>query len=173
MMNRFNFLLVLSLGMLAFACNQNSKAQKQELPKGGAYYGEEFKPDEVVSVENINEKMKKEGGYAGVVKGEVTAACKKKGCWMKMNTGQEDMRIFFKDYGFFVPTDSEGADVYVRGKVFYDTTSVKELRHYAMDGGANEEEIAQITKPKVQLVMEADGVYMYNKQGKKKANSKL
>jgi len=94
------------------------------------------------------------------VSGEVLAACQAKGCWMtlQMPDGQ-DMRVTFKDYGFFVPKDSPGKEAIVEGRAYYDTTSVDMLRHYAVDGGMSEEEAEKTyTEPEVTLAFEATGV---------------
>ena len=42
--------------------------------------------------------------------GKITDVCVKKGCWMKLDMGNDKVvRVTFKDYGFFVPTDASGA----------------------------------------------------------------
>ena len=85
--------------------------------------------------------------------------CQNKGCWMKVETADGSMmRIKFKDYGFFVPMDISGKNVIFEGLAFKDTTSVEDLKHYAMDGGQTEEEIAAITKPEINTSFLADGV---------------
>ena len=85
--------------------------------------------------------------------------CKKKGCWMKVETASGDMmRVTFKDYGFFVPMDITGKEVVMEGTAYLDTTSVEDLRHYAEDGGATEEEIAAITEPEIATTFVATGV---------------
>tara|TARA_R100001015_G_C4621546_1_gene178755 strand:- start:119 stop:658 length:540 start_codon:yes stop_codon:yes gene_type:complete len=85
--------------------------------------------------------------------------CKKKGCWMKVETASGDMmRVTFKDYGFFVPMDITGKEVVMEGTAYLDTTSVEDLRHYAQDGGATEEEIAAITEPEIATTFVATGV---------------
>ena len=48
--------------------------------------------------------------------------------------------------GFFVPKDCEGKVAYMEGTAFYDTTSVDDLRHYAVDGGMSEEEAAKTNR---------------------------
>jgi hypothetical protein len=68
------------------------------------------------------------------------------------------MRIKFKDYGFFVPMDISGKNVIFEGLAFKDTTSVEDLKHYAMDGGQTEEEITAITEPEINTSFLADGV---------------
>jgi hypothetical protein len=72
----------------------------------------------------------------------------------------EEMRVTFKDYGFFVPLDAAGKTVIMEGKAYYDTTSVDMLRHYAEDAGESPEEIEKITEPKLELAFEATGVLL-------------
>jgi hypothetical protein len=94
------------------------------------------------------------------VEGEITATCQAKGCWMtlKMADGS-DMRVRFRDYGFFVPKDAAGKMAIVEGKAFLDTVSVESLRHYAVDGGMSEEEAEKkYTAPEITLSFEATGV---------------
>ena len=56
-----------------------------------------------------------------LVEGEVRRACTRKGCWMELSEGQDPTapgcRVTFKDYGFFVPTDSAGSKARVEAKV--------------------------------------------------------
>ena len=68
-----------------------------------------------------------------------------------------EMMVRFKDYGFFVPLDASG-EVLIHGKAFISETSVDDLRHYAEDAGASDDEIAAITTPKTSYNFEADGV---------------
>ena len=41
----------------------------------------------------------------------MTRVCQMKGCWMELAADNDTsgVRVTFKDYGFFVPTDSQGA----------------------------------------------------------------
>lgn len=71
-----------------------------------------------------------------------------------------DMRVRFKDYGFFVPLDSEGSEAIIEGIAYRDTVPVDELRHYAEDAGKSEEEIAAITEPEVNVRFLAHGVLL-------------
>lgn len=93
------------------------------------------------------------------VKGEVTAVCQKKGCWMKMERPSgKAMRITFKDYGFFVPKDLSGRQVVMKGKAYQDTVSAKVRRHFARDEGKSEEEVKQISEPTTRIAFKATGV---------------
>ena len=95
------------------------------------------------------------------MKGTIMEVCQAKGCWMKVNLSDEkEVFVKFKDYGFFVPTDSQGKEVIMNGLAFIEEMSVEDQRHYAMDKGASEEEAKQITAPKRTLRFEADGVYI-------------
>ena len=94
------------------------------------------------------------------MEGKVNAVCEKKGCWMTMamDNGKE-IRVTFKDYGFFVPKDIAGKNAVVEGVISMTTTSVEELRHYAVDGGMSEEEAEKkYTEPEEALAFEATGV---------------
>lgn len=92
--------------------------------------------------------------------GEITDVCSKKGCWMKLDMGNDKVvRVTFKDYGFFVPTDASG-EVVVNGKAYVSETSVDDLKHYAEDAGKSPEEIAKITEPEVTMSFVADGVLL-------------
>ena len=94
------------------------------------------------------------------IKAEVITSCKKKGCWMdvKMANG-ETMKVTFKDYGFFVPTDGlNGKTAYLEGKAMRSVTDVATLKHYAEDAGKSQEEIDAITEPEESIRFEATGV---------------
>jgi len=81
---------------------------------------------------------------------EVQSVCAKKGCWMKLELPEEqNAHITFKDYGFFVPKDSQGHNMLVNGMAFIEKTDVETLKHYAEDAGDSEADIAKITEPQL------------------------
>tara|TARA_R110001632_G_scaffold42605_6_gene107890 strand:- start:1736 stop:2242 length:507 start_codon:yes stop_codon:yes gene_type:complete len=92
----------------------------------------------------------------------IQEVCSKKGCWMKLPAGEseETIMVRFKDYGFFMPLDSNGKEVIVEGIAFVKEVSVADLKHYAEDAGKSVDEIAKITEPKMELAFEANGVLM-------------
>jgi len=96
------------------------------------------------------------------VRGNCTAVCKVKGCWMSLdNPGSDPVRVTFKDYAFFVPKDiDDKREVIVEGFAKYDTTDVETLRHFAEDEGKPQAEIDKISEPKIELVIIADGVFI-------------
>jgi len=77
-----------------------------------------------------------------------------------MGENNPEMRVWFKDYDFFVPLDGDGVEVVIAGKAYRSTVSVDEQIHLLKDENASEEEIAAITEPKLELGFEASGVYI-------------
>jgi hypothetical protein len=88
------------------------------------------------------EELASDGGdYVGQpirVIARVSEVCQKKGCFFIAQEGSSVMRISFKDYGFFVPTDISGKRVTFTGEVVAREITVDEAAHYAEDlGGAD------------------------------------
>ena len=75
----------------------------------------------------------------------------------------ESMRITFKDYGFFVPTNSQGFPIVLEGVAILTETDVATLQHFAEDQGKTAEEVAAITEPKREITFEATGVVIKEK----------
>ena len=125
------------------------------------YHGDKIETQKAVPVAELTAMMEKDGGFDNIkVEGNIEACCKAKGCWITMKLDDEkDMRVRFKDYGFFVPLDSEGKKAIIEGKAYYDTVPVEDLRHYAMDAGMTKEEAeAKYTEPELTINFEAHGV---------------
>ena len=144
------------------AMAEDSKDAKAEESPAGSY-GAEITADDVTSMDMFIADAGKLGNEDVMenvkIQANINSCCQKKGCWMMVDLGNgEEMRVTFKDYGFFVPLNSEGSEVIMRGKAFMQETSVDDLKHYAEDAGKSEEEIAAITEPEFSLAFEADGV---------------
>jgi len=126
-------------------------------PEG--FFGKIIEADGAKMIDQFATEM--EGKDSLKIKIQAVAAdvCQNKGCWMKVQTADGSMmRIKFKDYGFFVPMDISGKNVIFEGLAYKDTTSVEDLKHYAMDGGQSEEEIEAITEQEINTSFLADGV---------------
>ncbi|MET2983934.1 DUF4920 domain-containing protein [Aureibaculum conchae] len=152
---------------LAFiACKEEKKesAVKEETKIAYASFGDKITDENVISKKEMAKKFESlKSGDTIAVKfaSNINEVCKAKGCWMKLDLGDEkESMVRFKDYGFFVPLDADNKEVIVNGKAFVTETSVKELQHYAKDAGKSEEEIAKITEPKFTYAFEADGVLL-------------
>lgn len=100
-----------------------------------------------------------EGEIAIKTTGSIEKVCQSKGCWMVINDGQaKEVRVTFKDYGFFVPKNAMGNTATVEGILKKEVTSVEDLRHFAKDEGKSVAEIEEITEPEESYSFIADAV---------------
>lgn len=148
------------------ACKENSNKAQDAQKEAVAYlsYGDKITESDTISKEIMFQKFEslKTGDTINVkFASTVNEVCKTKGCWMKLDLGNgKESMVKFKDYGFFVPMDSDNKPVIVNGKAFITEMSVEEQQHLAKDGGKTKEEIDAITTPLVTYSFEADGVLM-------------
>jgi hypothetical protein len=165
-----NVVFLCLFALFAISCNQTDKKEKvenqteTELDEVAMNYtsiGDKITAEGVMSSEEIAEKynnMKPGDTIEVKFKSKVNAVCQNKGCWMKMDMGEAESMVKFKDYGFFMPKDLAGAEVIVGGVAFVEEMSVEDQRHFAEDAGKTEEEIAAITEPKRTLSFISNGV---------------
>jgi len=162
--------LCLCLGvMLTNACQQqdhdmhahhdmDSTAVADTLPSTGTF-GESIDETGVITLASLDAMVSPGKEVNAKVEGEIVEVCQKKGCWMTIKKDDgSTMRVTFKDYGFFVPKDAAGKRAVMSGLAYYDSVSVKSLKHYAEEAGKSSEEIAKITKSEFKLAFEAEGV---------------
>ena len=115
-----------------------------------------YQIDEKIKVQELFDSKSK---FNTKFKAEVTDVCQVKGCWMKLNIGNnKEVMVNFKDYGFFVPRDIIGKNVLVNGVAYKRSISIDELKHYAHDRGDSKEVINSITKPEEIFSLTANGV---------------
>jgi hypothetical protein len=158
-------LFLFLFGLFAWSCTQKNANTAEEMvsetqeesPTG--IFGEEINDSEVVSLEVLISELDQDGEFEGKVTGEIKEVCAMKGCWMTIDLPNgETMRVTFKDYGFFVPKNSQGFPVVIEGVALKKVTDVATLKHYAEDAGKSKEEIDAITAPKLEYAFEAIGV---------------
>ncbi len=70
-----------------------------------------------------------------LVETRIAKVCQKKGCFFVAHEGASTARVTFKDYGFFIPTDSGGKDVVLLGTFSRKSISKEEAAHYSADLG--------------------------------------
>ena len=122
-------------------------------------YGVSVTPEKALDASEVSAEFVDQDPKKVKIKGTVQQVCQVKGCWLTMEVGHDtSMRVTFKDYGFFVPTDSDGKTAVIEGELTKETISVATLKHFAKDAGKSEQEIAAITEPVQELVLVADGV---------------
>lgn len=125
--------LLLCLGGTAFAQDSMpaTSAQKNTFGEGVA------DASKAVALDSVLTKAESHKDKDVLVKGKVLKVCRKKGCWFVLQGADKSksIRITMKDYGFFVPTDCNGRDATVAGKLVVKTISEKMRKHLAEDEG--------------------------------------
>lgn len=164
-------LITLFFGMMILAaCSSDQAEQKQPAetaapPETDLVFGNNFElaSQSITEVDALLAEIKtrehEQKTESLQLTGEVVRVCQSKGCWLTLVASDgTEMRIKFKDYGFFVPKDLAGTRVALEGVAWKEVTSVATLRHYAEDDGAAEQEINAITRPQTEYLFEASGV---------------
>jgi hypothetical protein len=106
-------------------------------------YGQALTAGQSLPVATLVEKPDSYAGKAVTVEGTVRAACTNKGCWLELAESDKTgagappgCRVTFKDYGFFVPTNSAGSRARVQGTFELATVSAARVRHLEQEGAA-------------------------------------
>ena len=68
----------------------------------------------------------------------VAKVCQKKGCFFIAQDGDAVARVKFKDYAFFIPTDSADKQVTLTGVFTRKELTAEQASHYAADEGRTE-----------------------------------
>ena len=73
-----------------------------------------------------------------ILEGAVTKVCHVKGCWMELVPEGADrgIRVTFKNYAFFVPTDSQGLAARIEGVFEQNVFSKRDADHLIAEGVA-------------------------------------
>ncbi len=171
-MINYRLLLPILLPFFIIACSGNKSTLSSNIERSvnsdftvQETYGQAFDVgEEVYSVDETIKMLQNSDTVDVVLEANVESVCKVKGCWMNLVDTEDpsvDDAFFVKfvDYGFFMPLESEGYRVLVKGKAYREVTSVAELQHYAEDEGQSPEEIAKITEPAEELKILSSGVY--------------
>ena len=113
-----------------------------------------------ISSAQLDKKLQKYKKVENVaVKGKVIDVCDKKGCWLTVETeNNEKFFVKMKDYAFFVPTALKGKNVVLEGNAETKVISVDEQKHYAEDAKKSQAEIDAITKPQQEIRFVANGI---------------
>lgn len=108
-------------------------------------YGDEITSNDAVSTADLI-RVVTEDETSYKVKGVIEEVCQIKGCWMTLrNETGANIRVTFKDYGFFVPIDISGTEVIIEGLAAKEILDEDVARHYAEDGGKEYDESMRST----------------------------
>jgi hypothetical protein len=124
---------------LAFTCALAlTGCPKRQPPVTRTTHGAPVSPGDAKSIAVVIAAPDSFADKQVLVTGTVRAACQRKGCWMELaasdDKSQPGCRVTFKDYGFFVPTDSMGAQARVEGKAELRTVPADEVAHLEGEG---------------------------------------
>ncbi|MBK1440029.1 DUF4920 domain-containing protein [Parapedobacter sp. ISTM3] len=152
----------LTAAFAAMICLVALSRAQEEIPSAqpGVQYGKAINKDGAIDMQALAAKLAADSVYTGKVEGKVVEVCKKKGCFIRIERegAGDPILVRFKDYGFFMPQDIVGKTVVLDGQAKVKEVSVAQQQHFAEDAGKNATEIAQITQPKVDINIIADGV---------------
>ncbi|MBI2967452.1 MAG: DUF4920 domain-containing protein [Bacteroidetes bacterium] len=159
-------ILSLAFILIFFSCGERGHNHEHEHgdtaaveSAGTGSFGEAITEDGAILATEIATNTGDADSVALKVTGKITDVCQKKGCWMMVDIGNgKEMRVTFKDYGFFVPKDAAGKTAVIDGYAYKDTVPVEALKHYAEESGKPQSEIDAITEPEIALAYEARGV---------------
>jgi len=122
---------------------------------GSASYGAPFTPGPTVALTALLSNPKQYADQSLITEGHVQRACSRKGCWMEIGEGDTACRVTFKDYGFFVPTDSAGAQARVQGRITTQRVEPSRVAHLEGEGARFRNREADGSATEVQFIASA------------------
>ena len=148
------------LSLIALLAGTSLSAQ--ETPAEATQFGEAFPLEASAPVHSVSAVMTDSvlHGAPITIIGTIADVCQKKGCWMVVSDGTAQMRITFKDYGFFVPIDSQNRQVAIRGVVTIEEIPEDLAKHYAEESKGEDPDA--ISGPQRVITMVATGVRIVN-----------
>ena len=93
-----------------------------------------------------------------LLQAQIAQICQKKGCFFMVAEDDAMLRVTFREYGFFIPTDSSGKTVTLTGTLVGQHRSQAQVEHFLQDMGDNP---AVLTPGKVYEIV-ADAVRVPN-----------
>ena len=101
-------------------------------------------PDSVepVALSALIAQHEDHAGTSIAVAARVSQVCQKKGCFFIAKDGDTTVRVSFKDYSFFVPTDISGRDVTLVGELREVELTEEQAAHLEDDMGSDDAQVA-------------------------------
>lgn len=112
-----------------------------------------FTPGYLIRNSNVFE------GQEIATRGTIKQVCQKKGCFFILTDGENEARVTFKDYDFFIPTNTAGKEVRLVGTFDIKELSEDEAKHYAEDA---DEDPNDVEGRQVEYQIVATSVKIYN-----------
>jgi len=123
---------------------------------------------EAISVAELVVRMDRStNAQAFTIKAPLSAICQNAGCWVQVpKPDGKPLMVRFKNHFTIPPSTPIGTETFIHGVAYWDTVSVKALRHFAEDAGKSMEEINKITEPEFKLNFEGDGIKWISEKSK-------
>lgn len=158
------------LGMTSIAIGQQQPANEALRLSKPVETGENYevfgaKYPEEVQEKKLSDLVAESNKYKGKevsTEGMIKQVCQKKGCFFILVDGENEARITFKDYKFFIPTDAAGKKVQLQGYFRVKKLSEKQAKHYAEDAG---EDAEKVEGPKKEFNIVASSVKITDPKG--------
>ena len=131
-------LALMSTSVAVFAGDNEVKrlSEPVSVTESHEYFGATFPEDETpLSLGDVIAENDRYQDQQVLLQTRIAKVCQKKGCFFVAQDGANTARVSFKNYGFFIPTDSGGKDVLLQGVYSRKSVSQKEAEHYAEDLG--------------------------------------
>ena len=131
--------LVLTLGHIAVAEEESAVirlSEPVESTDAWETFGEPL--DETLGEVSLTALVDDGENYLGeqvLVTARISQVCQKKGCFFIAQERNTVLRVAFKDYGFFVPTDISGRRVTFAGELIQRELSEEQAEHISEDMG--------------------------------------
>lgn len=107
-----------------------------------------------VSMANLVNEPKVHLGQPFQTQARIAKVCQKKGCFFIAQQEQHILRVSFRDYGFFIPTNSSGKTVTLTGELIQKSVSAEQSAHFNADLKSD----SKIIQPGVVYEIVADSV---------------
>ena len=144
--------LVIFLLVAAFTAAAGAPS---EIPPGSDF-GAGLTLSELTSLAEVVRAPEKFEARPVLLRGRISDVCQRKGCWVVLRDGGEQVRVRFHDYAFFLPTDAAGSEAFVEGLVNVEELSQKAARHYATESVDGDPD--SIAGPQREVGLTATGV---------------
>jgi hypothetical protein len=143
------FVLILAIALTASVSLADDKA--------GKHFGAAFTDAKQVALADVMSDVEKYATAPVKVEGTIKDVCQQKGCWLVVTDGERQIRVTFKDYGFFVPKDVKNRKVVLEGLVAKKTITEGAAQHYASES-SDKVDPSKIVGPQEVIAMVATGV---------------
>ncbi len=136
-------LLAAAILLLTMGCQTKRIEDKvsPQMPENGAAktsFGASVPAGAAKSIAEVVANVETLATQSVLVEGVVQKVCQNKGCWMEIadaaGSNGPSCRVIFKDYGFFVPKDSQGVRARLYATVQVATVSPQRVRHLEQEG---------------------------------------